>query len=204
MSRFLKIMSLLIIASLITSVGVVNAQESQSDVIRPIEISENVQKPGVSNVFISLNKRYSKFKDNEGGLIMEIKHSDDIEVDVIDSGENSHYNEEENKILTTSVEDEWDVKLKAEGSEGEINIKITDGENVQSTRINLAFKESLRNVVDSNNNYMIDDNEILRVINAWKNNEKLGGNEVNSKDVLRLVEYWANNTNFLPAYPTDQ
>jgi hypothetical protein len=105
----------------------------------------------------------------------------------------------QNEQVTPSVT----VAVPSEGGEsysitGEV---LTNEQSVaeatSKVTVQPADGQTIQRAIDTNNNNIIDDTEILQAIEYWRNDEQVpetSGRTINDIKILELIEMWRNDT----------
>ena len=165
-----------------------------------LEFEENVVETGESEAVITFNSNVFLSEGDGSGYIMTLEPKN-VDITNIETPSSGYWNEDKKKILFTDPPDSVDVVVNVEGNVEDntsMGVRVTDGNVTNDERFSLSLKQELRNVIDENNNYVLDDGEILEAVSYWVNGDVVPGygEEISDEEILDLIELWENNTNF--------
>lgn len=165
-----------------------------------LEFKEKVVETGESEVTVTFNNNAFLSGSDSIGYIMTLEPKS-VDITNVETPSSGYWNEDEKKVLFTKPPDSVDVVVTVEGNiedDTSIDVRVTDGNISDTESLSLSLRGRLRNVIDKNGNYVIDDGEILEAVSHWVNEDVVPGygEKISDEKILELIDLWQNNTNF--------
>lgn len=200
-----KILISILVIFIVGSGGVV-AQETSKNVIKNFgaEVTDINNSDDKQSIMIS----YNNLRNTDDPLLVSISLPENAEY-INYSTQQDHTKKQNQKKWLFRPSEEESVSMR-------VSVKLSDFSQTQKARVTgqiglnetrnltvkLPEKQKVLNIIDSNNNYHIDDEELLKAINYWKEDTEIGqGQKVSSEQLLKIIEFWKNDTRFIPVVP---
>jgi hypothetical protein len=208
-TKVILVLTLGIMTILALTTVVVAQEDAETNVIRnfEVQVTDIDRSDNTQGIMID----YRNLQEKDDPLLVEVRLPDGVNYVEYDSS-NSPIKKEDELTWLFRLDENSKASLRVEveiedmNNKGEAIITRSLGtENTRNFSAVLPNKVSIKNLVDKNNNYLIDNKEILTAIEYWRTGETLGqGQEITSDDLLRLIEYWQKGLNFTPVVPASE